>query len=289
MWLNPLKGAHLTLGQLDKTLPVDLSAVKEIDGANVEINKQIERGSIVFISTGETQNGTPRFALYTADQAGKPNAVPYVALMGVKDFQAGMAGNVGQAPEVDSSAGADKGKAAAGGVATWLRTPPPGADGIVGVTSGSGIRGPRITAVSLVQPAEWETDAFEPESSEIIYYVGCPLTVSNNGKLTPWATGKNIVGYVTAIPKPRWINDLGASADGARISGGNKKVIAFSTAWIPVAGKADAADSAPAPVKVDMLGLKGGAKADAPADAGAKADAKDGAPAGAKADNTKTK
>ena len=27
MWLSPLKGAHLTLGQLDKTLPVDLDII----------------------------------------------------------------------------------------------------------------------------------------------------------------------------------------------------------------------------------------------------------------------
>jgi len=272
MWLNPLKGAHLTLGQLDKTLPVDTSVSK---------NEAIERGSIVFISTGEQNNGAPRFQLYTSTEAAKPNAVPYVALMGVKDFQAGMAGNEVQAPEAQ---GIDKGTAATGATETWLRTPPPGTTGILGV---SGIRGPRITAISLVQPAEWETTAYDKEASG--YYVGMPLTVNNDGKLTPWEAGKNIVGYVSAVPYTRWVNDLGASADGARISGGNTKVIAFTTAWIPAAAVA-AGDGA----NVGVLSAKG-AKVDAktaapanqgaPAQAQAPANAGTQAPAGAKADN----
>ena len=210
MWLNPLKGAHLTLGQLDKTLPVDMS---------VDNNKKIERGSIVFISTGAQNNGAPRFQLYTAAEAAKPNAVPYVALMGVKDFQAGMAGNVGQAPEAE---GIDKGTA---GGDEWL--------GKANVVGAGGIRGPRITAISLVQPAEWETTAYDATVAN--YYVGQPLTVGADGKVTAWEAGKNIVGYVTAVPYKRHINDLGASVDGARISGGYAKVIAFSTAWIPAA------------------------------------------------------
>lgn len=228
MWLNPLKGAHLTLGQLDKTLPVDMSVTK---------NKAIERGSIVFISTGGSatpNNSQPRFQIYTSAEAVKANAVPYVALMGVNDFQAGMAGNDVQAPTAE---GIDKGTAAAGATETWLRTPPQGKDSIVGV---SDIRGPRITAISLVQPAEWETTAFAQKDAEdrnIVgsYYVGMPLSVNDEGKVAPWSEGQNIVGYVTAVPHKRWINDLGASADGARISGGNALVLAYSTAWIPAA------------------------------------------------------
>ena len=214
MWLNPLKGAHLTLGQLDKTLPVDMSNVATTK------NDKIERGSIVFISTGEQSNGAPRFQLYTAAEAVKPNAVPYIALVGVKDFQAGMAGNDVQAP---TAKGIDKGTP---GGDEWL-----GKAAVLGAPGG--IRGPRITAISLVQPAEWETTAYDTEVAD--YYVGRPLTVNNDGKLTAWESGKNIVGYVTAVPHKRWINDLGASEDGARISGGNAKVIAFSTAWIPAA------------------------------------------------------
>ena len=268
MWLNPLKGAHLTLGQLDKTLPVDMSVTK---------NKAIERGSIVFISTGGSatpNNSQPRFQIYTSAEAKKANAVPYVALMGVKDFQAGMAGNEVQAPTAE---GIDKGTAAAGATETWLRTPPQGKDSIVGV---SDIRGPRITAISLVQPAEWETTAFAQKDSDdhdIVgsYYVGMPLSVNDEGKVAPWASGQNIVGYVTAVPHKRWINDLGASADGARISGGNALVLAYSTAWIPAAatdkptpGANDGDPEVPASVgKLSVTGNKPAAPAQAQAPA----------------------
>ena len=226
MWLSPLKGAHLTLGQLDKTLPVDLDFIP--DGGSAKINEDIERGSIVFITTGGTADGTPRFQLYTSAEAAKPNAVPYIVLTGVKDFQAGMAGNVGQAAEAQ---GIDKLTAFEGtGATDWF--------GKSTALGASAKRGPRITAISLVQPAEWQTTAYEVVGGKD-YYVGEPLTVSDRGRVTHWAEGKNIVGYVTAVPKVRWINDLGASADGARISGGNAKVIEFSTAWIPAAYIAD--------------------------------------------------
>jgi len=226
MWFSPLKGAHLTLGQLDKTLPVDTS---------VAANKNIERGSFVYIKADN--NGTaiaPRFALYgqigsgssAVDVATKPNAVPYIALMSVNDFQAGMAGNVGQAPLVEGSYATDaEGNnltAATGGAATFINAAEVKAE----------VNGPRITAISVVQPAEYQTTAFEASGT---YYVGCPLTISANGKLTPFSTGKNIVGYVTAVPKTRWINNLGDDKVGARITGGNAKVLEFSTAWIPVA------------------------------------------------------
>lgn len=236
MWLNPLKGAHLTLGQLDKTLPVDMSAVATVGGKSVKVNEAIERGSIVFIKAGTTGKDTACFQLYTSAEAKKANAVPYVALMGVKDFQAGMAGTNGQAPGNDPTVpGSDKGTPAASAQEQWLRTPPAGTTGIVGVT---GPKGPRITAISLVQPAEWQTDAYD--TTVDTYYVGMPLTVNDEGKLTPFDAedASNIVGYVTAIPEKRWINNLGASADGARISGGYAKVLAFSTAWIPVAATA---------------------------------------------------
>ena len=232
MWLSPLKGAHLTLGQLDKTLPVD-----KRDAANLNI----ERGSFVYIKAADNGGSaiTPRFALYTATEAVKPNAVPYIALMGINDFQAGMAGNVGQA---ETANGIENDPAEFGGLedgvlktgnATFLDK-----DGAAHNPTyfgeQAGITGPRITAISVVQPAEWQTTAFDKTKT---YYVGQPLTI-DAGKLTPFTTGKNIVGYVTAVPKIRWINDLGASKEGARISGGNASVIEFSTAWIPVAATA---------------------------------------------------
>ncbi len=218
MWFSPLKGAHLTLGQLDKTLPVDIS------GDDTNLNKKIERGTFVYIANGTGATDVPQFKIYTAEQAAKANAVPYIALMGVYDFQAGMAGNVGQAPEAD---GISKGNKVTGDALTFIDKPT-----IEGTQS---VYGPRITAISVVQPAEYQTSAYSGD----ITYVGQPLTVGDKGTLAPWETGKNIVGYVTATPKKRWVNDLGASALGARISGGNVNVIEFSTAWIPAAATAD--------------------------------------------------
>lgn len=230
MWLNPLKGDHLTLRQLDKTLPVDLETA-----AASEDNKKIERGSFVYISTGGTATGAQKFALYKSAQATTAHAVPYIALQGVNDFQAGMAGNVGQAPEAQ---GIEKEAKATGDNLAFINPR----------ELEQTFRGPRITAVSVLQPAEWQTTAFAKKNAEggaiadSSYYVGCPLTVDDNGMLTPFTNGHNIVGYVTAAPSKRWINDLGASADGARISGGNAKVISFSTAWIPVAVPAEGAN-----------------------------------------------
>lgn len=215
MWFSPLKGAHLTLGQLDKTLPVDKS---------VTANTQIRRGSFVCITVGAAGDKPPSFKLYTSTEAAKPNAVPYIALMGINDFQAGMAGNVGQAPEVEGATPAGTLPTAGSDAAKFL--------GVTRTTGEQSVTGPRITAISVVQPAEYQTSAFEDVEG---YYVGAPLTISDNGKLTPFEPGRNIVGYVTAGRKTRWVNDLGADAEGARISGGNVEVIEFSTAWIPVA------------------------------------------------------
>lgn len=214
MWFSPLKGAHLTLGQLDKTLPVNMA-----EGGSTSI----ERGSFVYIkATGDST--TPRFALYTDEQAAVANAVPYIALMGVHDFQAGMAGNIGQAETVDSDTGITK----------YTEDQAQFIDA-ANVEGAQDFRGPRITAISVLQAAEYQTTAFDTTKS---YYVGQPLTISA-GKLTPFTSGKNIVGYVTAKAKPRWINDLGADKPGARISGGTAQVLEFSTAWIPVAATND--------------------------------------------------
>ena len=260
MWFSPLKGAHLTLGQLDKTLPVDIAATG---------NDTIERGSFVYIqaydTTGSAKLTPPRFSLYTATEAAKPNAVPYIALMGVKDFQAGMAGNIGQVTKAKGAADAVDGTLTEQ-EATFLNKSFTKDD--------QKFTGPRITAISVVQPAEYQTTAFDATQT---YYVGQPLTIAA-GKLTPFTGGQNIVGYVTAEPFTRWINDLGASEDGARISGGNAKVIEFSTAWIPVAstgaagtdgaGKAPGALSVGAP-KVAATEVKAPAAPAAPAPAAA--------------------
>lgn len=218
MWFSPLKGAHLTLGQLDKTLPVDIS------GGDENANKKIERGTFVYIGNGTGTSDVPQFKIYTAEKATAANAVPYIALMGVYDFQAGMAGNVGQAPEAD---GISKGTEATGDALKFIDKPT--------IEGTQAVYGPRITAISIVQAGEYQTSAYTGTD----FYVGQPLTVGDKGMLVAWTPGCNIVGYVTATPKKRWVNDLGASALGARISGGNVNVIEFSTAWIPAAATAD--------------------------------------------------
>lgn len=230
MWFSPLKGAHLTLGQLDKTLPVN---------TKVEANKKIDRGIFVYVDAGEGGNATPCFSLYTSTQAGKDTPViPYIALQSYKDFQAGMAGNVGQAP---ITKGYDPVYPAAGSEnKTFIQAP----------DMGQAVEGPRITAISILQAAEYQTNAFDASKT---YKVGDLLTINDEGKLTPWTEGKSIVGSVTAAPFPRWINDLGASEDGARISGGNSKVLNFATMWIPGTGASSVSEKANADSPVESL------------------------------------
>ena len=275
MWFSPLKGAHLTLGQLDKTLPVDGA------GANGK-NKTIQRGMFMFITTGGVKGeaGKPSFQLYTSAEAKKPNAVPYIALMGYDDYQAGMAGNIGQA--VQKVDGADEfGVAPDTDQAAFLNK--------TYTKDSQHCIGPRITGISVLQPAEYQTTAFDKDAET--WYVGQPLTINDDGVLTPFDAddASNIVGYVTEIPTRRWVNNLGVEAPNARISGGYVKAISFSTAWIPVAvsagtpavpGEGGAEPTPAVPGNVDAL--KVGAPKVVPA-AGAKAPEAPAAPAGAKA------
>lgn len=229
MWFSPLKGAHLTLGQLDKTLPVN---------TKVETNKNIDRGVFVYVDAGADGNAKPCFSLYTSTQAGNATPViPYIALQSWKDFQAGMAGNIGQAPITKGIAPFHT-KAGSG---AWDDGTPSGANEAAfidahNIADAQDVEGPRITAISILQAAEYQTNAFDATQT---YKVGDLLTVNDEGKLTPWAEGKSVVGSVTAAPFTRWINDLGASEDAARISGGNSKVINFATMWIPGTSSSD--------------------------------------------------
>lgn len=210
MWLSPLKGAYLTLGQIDKTLPV-------APGTN-NVNAGIKRGSIVYVDPT-----TNTFALYDSTAAGVGTNVPYIALQDYNDFQAGMAGNVGMAPATVGAEPAVTG-ALATGAGTWY-----GAPGY----AGQGVNGPRITAISMLQAGEYQTSNIDLTDVNS-YVVGAALSVGDGGTLVVATTGKNIVGYVTGAAKKRWVNDLGASENGARISGGIVTVIDFVTAWVPV-------------------------------------------------------
>lgn len=257
MWFSALKGPYLTLGQIDKTLPVDVS---------VEANKKIKRGIFVYVeglTAGETPQ-SPRFSLYTSAVAGNANAVPYIALMGVEDYQAGMAGNIGQAETVGN-----KKTTLAGDERKFLDP-----HQVLNEQDGQDFRGPRITAISCIQAGEYQTNAFDREK-ENLFYVGCPLTVNDEGMLTPYVAGKNIVGYCSEAPKVRWINDLGADDPTNRITGGNDTVIGFTTAWIP------SASASPAPVPnctVTFNSNGGSAVAAQSIDIGSKATEPDPAP-----------
>ena len=250
MWLNPLKGDHLTLRQLDKTLPVN------IDDAS---SAKIERGIFVYISTNKQAVSTgvnePRFALYTSEVAAKPNAVPYIALQSLHDTQANMAGNTVQAPSVSGGLVDDYGVK----VGSKPEGVCPNRSGdnerlflnpMSSIENAQYISGPRITAVSILSPAEWQTNAYD-KTHDSQYSIGCPLSVNDDGRLCMWTQGHNIVGYVTQIPTMRYVNDLGASENGARISGGNVKCIAFSTAWIPVAVSQPGVAPTPAVMSAD--------------------------------------
>lgn len=105
-WFSPLKGAYPSLSQIDKTLSVGSSETG------------IVRGSLIYVDVSGT---TPVFRLAAAAQATDVTAYLYFTLVGQDDFQAGMAGTIGQGP--------------AGGAA-------------------------RITGLACSQPLEFQTDQF---------------------------------------------------------------------------------------------------------------------------------
>lgn len=92
---------------------------------------------------------------------------------------------------------------------------------------------PAITALDLAQDGEFETSVFDTTAT---YTVGMALSADSNGKIVPQSGGAYILGYVTAIPKERWINNAVAapSADTDRRlayrTGAALKVLRFKTA-----------------------------------------------------------
>jgi hypothetical protein len=108
-WFSPVKGGYPGLQQIDKTLSVGSDETG------------IVRGSLVYVDGSGVE---PVFRLADAAQADDPTAYIYFVLVGQNDFQAGMAGTIGQGP--------------AGGSA-------------------------RITALAVGQPMEFQTDQFDAE------------------------------------------------------------------------------------------------------------------------------
>ena len=107
-WFTVIKGAYPSLSQIDRTLPVGSSETS------------IQRGSIIYEDNSNTNLG-PQFRLAGAAQASDPHAYLFFALVDQTDFEAGMAGTIGQGP--------------AGGVA-------------------------KITGLAIGQPLEVQTDQF---------------------------------------------------------------------------------------------------------------------------------
>jgi hypothetical protein len=182
-WFSPLKGAYPGLVQIDKTLAVGSRETG------------IVRGSLVYVDgSGET----PVFRLAGDTQATDPTAYLYFTLVGQEDFQAGMAGTIGQGP--------------AGGVA-------------------------RITALAVGMPMEFQSDQYDHEGDfdvGTLLTVGAGVNGDGDtvdGLLCVHATGENVVAQVTAVPAERWVND--AVRVPGRATGALLEVIAARTLWVP--------------------------------------------------------
>lgn len=190
-WFSPLKGQYPSLAQIDKTLSVGSDEVG------------IVRGSLVYVGAGNV------FRLAGAAQAADVTALLYFALVGQDDFQAGMAGTIGQGPGTawNGSHGINEG------------------DPAPAVIGGSA----RITALACNMPLEFQTDQFDDDA---VYTVGTLLTSGAGGKLTPHTAGTaNVVAQVTAVPFERWVND--AVAVEGRRTGAVVSVINARTLWVP--------------------------------------------------------
>lgn len=92
---------------------------------------------------------------------------------------------------------------------------------------------PAITGIDLAQDGEYETSVYDDKAT---YAIGDALQANSNGVLTK-ATGDNyVVGYVTATPFQRWVNNAIATPPGmtdqrlAYRTGATKMVIRFKTA-----------------------------------------------------------
>lgn len=93
---------------------------------------------------------------------------------------------------------------------------------------------PRVTGLDLAQDGEFETSVYENRT----YEVGDPL-YAKAGVLTNDGSGSDspvVLGYVTMVPKARWINNAIAVPEGGKDqrlairTGATKTVLRFKTA-----------------------------------------------------------
>jgi hypothetical protein len=75
-WFSPIKGHYPSLGQIDKTLPVQTG------------NEGIVRGMVIEMTAGTNSDGEFKIAADATNEA-----LLYIALQDYKDAQAGMAGS----------------------------------------------------------------------------------------------------------------------------------------------------------------------------------------------------
>ena len=205
MWFSPIKGAYLTLGQIDKTARAVSTDSKANTGTYGDA-KLIKRGMFLML------NDKGNFEPYP-DKAGPDKGAPYIALQNYSDYQAGAAGSGAEAWENGNATGTSQ-----SGLVTT---------GVYGLDA---VQAPAITGLSTLMDGEYQTNAFDTSKT---YKVGSPLTVKN-GVLTLSDTTDtgNVVGYVTAAPFSRWVNDLNSDNPEAHFTGGNAKVIQWTTHFI---------------------------------------------------------
>lgn len=121
MWFSPIKGHYPSLGQLDKTLPVQSG------------NETIERGMVLEMVNDDV-NADGAFKIAATAAEGK---LLYVSLQDYTDAQAGMAGTTGFDADVPSHT---EGNITIPGVKAQV---------------------PTVTGLSLDMEGEYETDAFK--------------------------------------------------------------------------------------------------------------------------------
>ena len=186
-WFSPLKGQYPSLAQIDKTLSVGVG------------EEGIVRGSLIYVDASYDGDAGGVFRLAGAAQASDPTAHLYFALQGQDDFQAGMAGTIGQGPATDQN----------------------GAAGAA-----------RITGLSVAMPLEFQTDQYYGDLVVgQILTVGVDSETNEAGKLVAHSSGKNAVARVTAAPFERWVND--AVAVEGRRTGAAVTVINAQAMWQP--------------------------------------------------------
>lgn len=138
-WFSPIKGHYPSLGQIDKTLPVETG------------NTGIVRGMVIEMTTGTNADGAFQIAASVTESN---EALLYIALQDYKDAQAGMAGTTGFDANVPSNTEGN------------ITTP--------AVVAGV----PSITGLSLSMDGEYETDQYD-QAGLADATVGAGLTVVN--------------------------------------------------------------------------------------------------------------